>query len=128
MKILIISLVAVLVGVGIGWHFGYTHSNLQAAKEVGSVLDAQESGDATAATIAADSIRYIDSGDTQKAIQCLSIPIAHYWTGYAIYAGTNSQRLKVRSYIEQWAYTNQIVAAKISNDMVYVSYIKDEIK
>ena len=128
MKIIIISLAALLVGVGIGWHFGYTHSNLQAAKELGSVLDEQESGDAMAATIAADSIRYIDSGDTQKAIQCLSFPIAHYWTGYAIYAGTNSQRLKVRSYIEQWAYTNQIVAAKISNDMVYVNYIKDKIK
>src|ERR1017187_3344609 len=128
MKIIIISLVALLVGVGIGWHFGYPHSNLQAAKEVGSVLEAQESGDAVAATFAADSIRYIDSGDTQKAIQCLSIPIAHYWTSYAIYAGTNSQRLKVRSYIEQWAYTNQIVAARISNDMVYVDYIKAKIK
>ena len=128
MKTIIISLVALLVGVGIGWYVGYTIPNAQTEKEVGSVLEAQESGDAVTATFAADSIRYIDSGDTQKAIRCLSIPIAHYWTEYAIDAGTNSQRLKVRSYIEQWASTNQIVAAEISNDMVYVNYLNTKIK
>ena len=108
MKTIIISLVALLVGVGIGWYVRYMASNVRTDKEVGSVLDAQESGAAVTATYAADTVRFIDSGDTQKALQCLSIPIAHYWTEYAIDAGTNSQRLKVRSYIEQWASTNPI--------------------
>jgi len=121
MKIIIISLVALLVGVGIGWHFGYTHSNLQAAKEVGSVLDAQESGEALAAGFAAEAVWCIDTGDTQKAVHYLSIPIANYWVGYAIHAGTNSQRLKVRSDIEQWALTNQLVALQISNEMIGLS-------
>jgi len=111
MKIITVSFVSLLIGVGIGWHFGYTRSNAQAAKEVGSVLEAQESGDAVGATFAAEAVRCIDAGDTQKAVQFLSYPIAHYWVGYAVRAGTNSQRLKVRSYIEQSAYTNQIVAA-----------------
>ena len=128
MKTIIISLVALLVGVGIGWYVGYMASNVRTDKEVGSVLDAQESGAAVTATYAADTVRFIDSGDTQKAIRCLSIPIAHYWTEYAIDAGTNSQRLKVRSYIEQWASTNPIVAAEISNDMVYVNYTDAKIK
>lgn len=120
MKIIIVSLVSLLVGIGVGWYFGFTHSNLQAAKEVGSVLEAQESGDAVGATFAADTVRFLDSGDTQKAFQCLSIPIAHYWASYAIYAGTNSQRLKVRSYIEQWASTNPVVALQISNEMAII--------
>jgi hypothetical protein len=127
MKTILISLVALLVGVGIGWYVGYTMSNAQTEKDVGSLLEAQESGAAVTATYAADTVRFIDAGDTQKALQCLSIPIAHYWTEYAIYAGTNSERLKVRSHIEQWAATNQIVAARISNDMVYVNYIDAEI-
>ena len=128
MKTIIVSLIALLVGVGIGWYVGYTASNVRTDKEVGSVLETQEAADALAATIAADTVRFIDSGDTQKALQCLSIPIANYWTGYAIYAGTNSQRLKVRSYIEQWASTNPIVAAEISNDMVYVNNLNTKTK
>ena len=128
MKTIIISIVALLVGVGIGWYVGYMASNVRTDKEVGSVLDAQESGAAVTATYAADTVRFIDSGDTQKALQCLSIPIADYWTEYAIDAGTNSQRLKVRSYIEQWASTNPIVAAEISNDMVCVNYLNTKIK
>jgi len=128
MKTIIISLVALLVGVGIGWYVGCTASNAETEKEVGSVSEAQESAAAMAAALAADTVRFIDSGDTRKALQCLSTPIAHYWTEYAIYAGTNSERLKVRSYIEQWASTNQIVAARISNDMVYVNYIDAKMK
>jgi hypothetical protein len=117
MKIITVSLVSLLVGVGIGWYFGYTRSDAQAAKEVGSVLEAQESGAAVAAVFATEAVGCIDAGDTQKAVQFLSLPIAHYWVGYAIRAGTNSQRLKVRSYIEQSAYTNQIVAAQIKKEM-----------
>ena len=117
MKIITVSLVSLLIGVGIGWHFGYTRSNAQAAKEVGSVLEAQESCEAVAATFAAEAVRCIDVGDTQKAVQYLSLPITHYWVIYAVSAGTNSQRLKVRSYIEQYAYTNQIVAAQIKKEM-----------
>jgi hypothetical protein len=128
MKTIIISFIALLIGVGIGWYVGYTMPNAQTEKEVGSILEAQESGDAMAAVFAADTVRFIDSGDTQKALQCLSIPIADYWTEYAIDAGTNSERLKVRSYIEQWASTNQIVAAEISSDMVYVNYLNTKIK
>jgi hypothetical protein len=127
MKTIIISLVALLVGVGIGWYVGCTASDAQTEKEVGSVLEAEENDAAMAAALAADTVRFIDAGNTQKAVQCLSTPIAHYWTEYAIYAGTNSERLKIRSDIEQWASTNQIVAARISNDMVFVNYIDAEI-
>lgn len=117
MKIIMISLISLLIGVGIGWYFGYKNSNEQAAKEVGSVLEAEESGAAVGAVFAAETVRCIDAGDTQKAVQFLSLPIAHYWVAYAVRAGTNSQRLKVRSQIEQSAYTNQIVAGQIKKEM-----------
>lgn len=117
MKVIIISLVTLLVGVGIGWHFGYTHSNLQAAKEVGSVLEAQEDGDAVAASFAVEAVRCIDAGDTQKAVQFLSLPIAHYCVVFHYDSPTNESRLKLRSRIDQLAQTNQVVAAQIAKEL-----------
>ena len=117
MKIVIISVVSLLLGVGIGLYFGYTRSNVWAAKDMGGILEAQETGDAVATTFAAEAVQCIDAGDIHKAVQYLSLLIAHYWVDYAVRAGTNSQRLKVRSYIERWAYTNQMVAAQISKEM-----------
>jgi hypothetical protein len=60
-----------------------------------------------------------DSGETQKAVQFLSLPIASYYSMYAIHAGTNAERLKLRAYIEQTAQTNQVVAAQIKKEMSY---------
>lgn len=121
MKIIIISFVCLLVGFGVGLHFGCTHSHAKLKKQLGSVSDAQESGSALAAGFAAEAVRYIDLGDTQKAVHCLSVPIANYWTLYAMNAGTNSQRLKLRSGIKAWAYTNPLVSLQISNDMVGIT-------
>ena len=49
MKIITFLFVSLVIGVGIGWHFGYTRSNAQVAKEVGGVLEAQEDDAAFAA-------------------------------------------------------------------------------
>jgi hypothetical protein len=117
MKTIAISLVSLLVGIGVGWHFGYTRAITQAGTEIHGELDAYESGDAKAAAFAAEAIRCIDSGETQKAVQFLSLPIASYYSAYAIRAGTNAQRLKLRAYIEQTAQTNQVVAAQIKKEM-----------
>ncbi len=117
MKIIAISLVSLLVGVGVGWYFGYTRATAQADTEIRGELDAYESGDAKAAAFAAEAVRCIDSGETQKAVQFLSLPIASYYSVYAIHAGTNAQRLKLRACIEQTAQTNQIVAAQIKKEM-----------
>lgn len=117
MKIIIASLVSLLVGVGIGWHLGYMRSNAQAVKEVGSVLEAQESGDAVAATFAVEAVRCIDSGDTQKAVQFLSLPIAHYCVVFAHNPSTDTGQLKLRARIDELARTNQVVAAQITKEM-----------
>ncbi len=117
MKFIAVALIGLLIGAGTGWYFGYTRANAQAAKEVHKALDADEGGSAMAAMIAAESVRYIDSGDIQKAVQSLSFPIASYYCVYGIRAGTNAERLKVKGYIDQFASTNQIVAAQIKKEM-----------
>jgi|SRR5208282_912184 len=114
MKIIIIAVISLLLGVGVGWCLGYT----QAAKKAGSLFEyGREIGEELGATYAAEAVRCIDEGDTQRAVHSLSVPIAHYWVSYAITAGTNSERLRTRSYIEERAYTNSIVAAQIKRQM-----------
>jgi hypothetical protein len=117
MKIIAIGFVSLLAGVGIGWHFGYARSNAEFAKDVGSVLEAQEMDDAAAATIAVTAVQSIDSGQTQKAEQFLSLPIAHYCVEFSYDSSTNESLRKLRSRIDLLAKTNQVVAAQISNEM-----------
>jgi hypothetical protein len=119
MKIIITLLIGVLIGGGIGWHFGYKKSDAELASAVREQLESDERGQAVAAMFAAQTVKYIDSGDTQKALQTLSFPIASYYSVYAIRSGTNAERLKVRSYIDQFAASNQIVAAQIAKELNY---------
>lgn len=113
MKTIIISLVALVIGISAGWYAGYTRPIAQDSRWMRAQEDAYESGNAMAASLAVDVIQCIDSGETQKALQFLSLPIASYYSTYSLHAGTNAQRLKVSSRIEQLAQTNQIVAARI---------------
>jgi hypothetical protein len=117
MKIIFLILASVAVGIGFGWRFGYTSANVQEANWVREALAGDESGHAVAAMFATEAVKCIDAGDIQQAVQSLSFPIASYYSVYAVHAGTNAERLKVRGYIEQFASTNPIVAAQITKEM-----------
>jgi hypothetical protein len=119
MRIIIIILACVAVGIGIGWRLGHTSTNGHDANSVREELAADESGHAVAAMFAAEAVKYIDAGDIQQAVETLSFPIASYYSVYAVHAGTNAERLKVRGYIEHFASTNPIVAARITKEMSY---------
>jgi len=67
--------------------------------------------------MSANTIRLIDSGQDQKAVQMLSFPIASYYYVYASSRFTNEQRLKLRAMIDGLASTNHVVAAQIANEM-----------
>ena len=69
------------------------------------------------AAVSARTISLIDSGQDQQAVQILSSPIAHYYHFYASSTFTNEQWLKLRAMIEGLARTNQIVAARIAEEM-----------
>jgi hypothetical protein len=115
MKTMVISLVSLLIGLCVGWYAGYTRPFHEGLKYLRTQEDAYESGHAMAASLAVDAIQSIDAGESQKAIQFLSFPIASYYSSYSIYAGTNAERLKVTARIERLAQTNQIVAARIKD-------------
>ena len=119
MKITIVSLFSLLVGIGAGWYVGsrpsskverHTRELQEAIVRIGNV---QEVDQAAAASFAVDAIRCIDSGETQKAVQFLSFPIAMYYRDYGTQAGTTAERLKLGAAIEQLAQTNPFVAARI---------------
>jgi hypothetical protein len=116
MKIIVASLACLFVGFGAGWHFAY---NAAADREVRHELDEQEMSSGAAATFAVEAVKCIDSGDTQKAVQFLSLPIADYCIVYKYPPTTNESLIKLRARIDQLALTNHIVAAQIKKEMNY---------
>ena len=113
MKIIIASLVCLLVGLGIGYYFGYTRPTANTDRYVSEQMHQMEGDDAAAVVIAMDAIPAIEAGDAQKAVQYLSFTIASYYTTHAIQPHPDELRLKLRTEIEQLASTNQIIAARI---------------
>ena len=92
-------------------------SNAQEAKDLVGVLETQKTDAAAAANFAVDAIQSIDSGQTKKAEQFLSFPIADYYVDFRYDSSTNESLQKLRSRIDSLALTNQIVAARISNGL-----------
>jgi hypothetical protein len=127
MKITIISLVSLLIGIGAGWYLGYTRPNAQANRELRKELGDVQVDDIRAAAFAVGAINRIDAGDTQAAVQWLSLPIAHFWSDCQIRPSTNEDRLKLLGSIEKLSHTNQIVAAHITNEANYIEFLDREL-
>jgi hypothetical protein len=113
MKSIIILLVGLLVGVGVGWYFGYTRPIAKANRDARREMLAMTVDDTMSALIAVKAIPLVESGDTQKAVKWLSKPIGSYYRVYALHAGTNDERLSMRAMIEQLASTNSVVDTEI---------------
>ena len=118
MKTCVISVISVLVGLAIGWHFGYRYCDRYYTNEaMRQMVEQTESSDALMASMSSRTISLIDSGQDKEAVQMLSFPIASYYYVYASSTFTNEQRLKLRALIDGLASTNQIVAAQIAKEM-----------
>ena len=113
MKIIIIVLVSLLVGVGVGWYFGYTRPIAKANRDAHQEMLATESDDWEAALFAVKAIPLIESGDSQKAVGWLVKPIGSYYRVYSPHPGTNEERLKLLTMIQQLASTNSAVDAEL---------------
>ena len=126
MKTIIASLISLMAGVAIGWYFGYTRPNAKADRYVYGHLHIVESQAALAAMSSMHAIQCIESGDTQEASKYMSFIVAHYYHDCAIQDRPDSKiqpdlsdqiddslRLKLRGQIEQFAMTNQTLAAQI---------------
>jgi hypothetical protein len=121
MKTPIIALVSLLAGIGVGWYVG-SRPNADVAREnrdvrqtINDIGNVEESYSAGAASISVSAVQAIDSGKTDEAVQWLSFPISTYYRDYGNrdHAGTNAQRVKLASRIEQLARTNEVVRDRI---------------
>jgi hypothetical protein len=114
MKPIIVFVVCIVFAAGVGWYCGKTGS---ATREGQLLMQESEDDNAIATVYDIAAIRLIESGETQKSMRSLSVPIARYYYLYAIHAGTNEDRLKLLAQIEQLMRTNQVVANEITNQM-----------
>jgi hypothetical protein len=118
MKTVVASVMSLLVGLAVGGYAGYWYYDRHTTNEaIKQMVEGGESSQALLAHLSAQTIGLIDSGQDQQAVQMLSFPIASYYFVYATSAFTNEQRLRVRATIEKLASTNQIVAARIAEEM-----------
>ena len=121
MKTLIASFVSLLIGLAVGWYFEHRQANdemTDAVKHV-QIHNRQE------AAIDLRAIELIQSGDTQQVVQLLSIPIASFyaWNMNLMHNDTatvpwNDEVTRgLLAQIEQFARTNQVVAAQIQTNI-----------
>jgi hypothetical protein len=114
MKVAIFTTVSLLIGLVTGCYVGYRYCEKRATNEaIQQMVEGAESSDALMAVTSARAIGFIDSGETQKAVEMLSRPIAHYYSIYATSPFTNERRLRLRAMTEELAKTNQTLAAQI---------------
>jgi hypothetical protein len=114
MKTMIASLVSLVFGLGLGWSIEHHRFQREKTEIVQQTVEGGETSDRERAVRAVRAIQSIESGDTQKAVQLLSTPIAHYYTLYTGPGTKEEKRPETRAVIEQLAKTNQIVAARIA--------------
>jgi hypothetical protein len=114
MKTVIASAVSLFLGLGLGWYFEHHRAERVKAESVELVLNGSESADSESAARAARAIQFIQSGDTQQAVQLLSTPAAHYYAIYTTPGVNEPNRSATRALIEQVAKTNPILATRIA--------------
>jgi hypothetical protein len=118
LAVVLLMVAAIALGFFVGrFHAGSYAQHRDAEHEVTEAIDLAVQGTETSAalqaTLGVRAIEFIDSGDTQQAVQLLSGPIARYYTLYPL--GRNDERSeKLRGLIEELARTNQVVAARIT--------------
>jgi len=114
MKAFLASGFCLLIGLAGGFFLGYRyhegHITNEAVQEMGLSL---ESSDRLAAARGVRAIEVIQSGDTQRAIQMFSVPVADFYSGYTRLTHNDEKTKKLLLWIEQVASTNVAVAKAI---------------
>ena len=120
MKALIGAGVSLLAGLAIGGYVGYHAYDRGVTNEaVNLMVEGREIAEAEHAARATHAIELIQSGETVKAIQLLSKPIAYYYYMYAAHADTQ-QRRQICAMIDRLVSTNKSVGEEITNEMSYL--------
>ena len=93
-------------------------SEAELSEAFAQMQEREESSSGVEAARDVRAIEFIESGETKRAVQLLSHPIADHYYSYAINASTNRRR-KLRALIEQLVSTNRLVADELSNQAHY---------
>ena len=119
MKLLILSGVCLLAGLGVGGYIGYHWNDRRVTNEAVKLMVAGgESAEAEQAARATRAIALIEAGQSQEAVQMLSKPVVHYYGLYSGRANTEMRR-RVCAMIAELASTNAAVAQELSNEVSY---------
>ena len=115
-------MISLLIGIGVGWAFGHTKPAASTKNDSPLKTDAYWSSplaptEFSTAALATQTIGYIDSGETQKAVKHLSVSVAHFYTAFSLHPSTNEELMKLRDSIDELARTNKVVAAQIGARM-----------
>jgi len=113
MKPIVTSLVSLLVGIALGWYFGYVQPNTKANREAMKQFAIIDADDSMAAAVAYRTFILYDAGETQKAMQSLAWPIGFYYR-YNKTRPLTQERSNFLAKIEKLASTNQVVATEIN--------------
>lgn len=116
MKIIVASVTSLVIGLLIGWYIEGNRAEREKTEIVEQMVDGIESSDRTDAARCVRVIEHIQSGDTQRAVQLLSGPIADFYSTYGN-DQSNVRRSRVRAMIEQLSNSNAAVAARIAEAM-----------
>lgn len=110
MKKAILCAITLLLGCSIGWYLAHYVGKRKVGRLVELMVEGTESSEAGIAARAVRAISLITSGDTNGAVQSLSMPVAHYYVLYRGSPGANMHRAKMCAAIEKLMGTNLIVA------------------
>jgi len=111
-KIITALVVGLLIGSCVGWYAGHTRSARKEDRDEQQLFTSMEWDDSKAASFAVKAIPVVESGDTQKAVRLLALPIGEWYRVYATKPATD-ERLRLRSKIERLASSNSMVASEI---------------
>ena len=118
MKTLSACAVSLLLGVGMGFNFGYRYYDRHITNEaIRQMLEGMESSERREAASAIRAIGLIESGEPQKAAQSLSRPIADFYNLHADLAHNDQRTKDLLARIVLFASTNQFIADEITNEI-----------
>jgi hypothetical protein len=114
MKKFIATVVYLLVGLVLGWYFEQRYADRQMAEALNQGFQQVQASDRLEAARGIRAIQLTEAGDKEQAIEMFSWPIADFYVEFADAGPKDDLTIKMRAEIEQFAKTNEVVAARIN--------------
>lgn len=109
-------IVALSLGIALGWFSSGERSRRDVASAINQMLEAIESAESANAARSVRVIQLLDAGEKQAAVKLLCTPIASVYRDYSGRGLPDERKNRLRVLIDELASSNQVVAAEISNN------------